>query len=218
MEEVWKNINLSSLPENSSSSSTTTTTTTTATATATATATDQPFPSAILQDFLSIPLLSNTPSKSIDSSSFIPDISLSHHPKQPLPLPLSSFSLNSELPDFGFQFLETRAPVCSNPANQHSGSSSLNTSPVQLKKKAPKKSLESPEKRFVRLMKNRDSADRARARKEVYTKELEIRLAHLKKENALLRKQIKSSKKKEPAAHQCPKKDTSLYRTLTAPF
>ncbi|XP_030508849.1 bZIP transcription factor 27 isoform X2 [Cannabis sativa] len=168
-EEVWKDITLSALPETNSS--------------------DQPFPPTILQDFLPIPLLSNPTSSPSSSSSTIHDISLSHHPQHPS---LSSFSLNSDPPDFGFHFLETRALVNSKPPQQKRDSTS-NSSVQLIKKRATKKSVESPEKRFLRLMKNRDSADRARARKEAYTKELEIKLANLKKENALLHKQYISA-------------------------
>ncbi|KAM6543627.1 hypothetical protein CsatB_008074 [Cannabis sativa] len=139
-EEVWKDITLSALPETNSS--------------------DQPFPPTILQDFLPIPLLSNPTSSPSSSSSTIHDISLSHHPQHPS---LSSFSLNSDPPDFGFHFLETRALVNSKPPQQKRDSTS-NSSVQLIKKRATKKSAN--------------------------TKELEIKLANLKKENALLHKQI----------------------------
>ncbi|KAI4388482.1 hypothetical protein MLD38_000805 [Melastoma candidum] len=48
---------------------------------------------------------------------------------------------------------------------------------------------DSEDKRRRRLMKNRESADRSRARKQAYTNELENEVAHLRKENAWLRSQ-----------------------------
>ncbi|GMJ02735.1 hypothetical protein like AT4G35900 [Hibiscus trionum] len=74
---------------------------------------------------------------------------------------------------------------------------------------------ENPEdQRHKRKMKNRESATRSRARKQAYTNELELKVAHLLEENAKLRRQ---QEKFLAAPNQPPKRNT-LSRTLTAPF
>ncbi|PSS31231.1 Protein FD like [Actinidia chinensis var. chinensis] len=69
--------------------------------------------------------------------------------------------------------------------------------------------------RHKRLMKNRESAARSRARKQAYANGLEMEVARLLDENANLRRQLE--KFKSAAAVELPKKNT-LLRTLTAPF
>ncbi|KAK4796969.1 hypothetical protein SAY86_029295 [Trapa natans] len=66
-----------------------------------------------------------------------------------------------------------------------------------------------------RLMKNRESAARSRARKQAYTNELENEVNYLRQENDRLRRQYHQVKLAGPAL--LPKKHT-LRRTLTAPF
>ncbi|KAI4321653.1 hypothetical protein MLD38_035011 [Melastoma candidum] len=91
---------------------------------------------------------------------------------------------------------------------------------------------DSEDKRRKRRMKNRESADRSRARKQAYTNELENEVALLRKENAWLRSQ--QEKKMWPAVpssdhhrrnhrhhHEMPahpQKMKKLQRTSTAPF
>ncbi|KAM3709843.1 hypothetical protein ACB098_02G206500 [Castanea mollissima] len=65
------------------------------------------------------------------------------------------------------------------------------------------------------MIKNRESAARSRARKQAYTNELELEVAHLMEENARLKKQ--QEQLRLAAAAQLPKKH-SLHRTSTAPF
>ncbi|XP_057541580.1 protein FD-like isoform X1 [Amaranthus tricolor] len=48
---------------------------------------------------------------------------------------------------------------------------------------------DSVDRRHKRMIKNRESAARSRARKQAYVTELELEVAHLTKENAMLRKQ-----------------------------
>ncbi|XP_073047178.1 protein FD-like [Primulina eburnea] len=74
------------------------------------------------------------------------------------------------------------------------------------------------DRKMIRLMKNRESAARSRARKQAYTYELELEVAHLLKENARLRQQ--QEKVCVAAGDRRPKNHRlcSLYRTLTAPF
>lgn len=71
------------------------------------------------------------------------------------------------------------------------------------------------DRRHERMIKNRESAARSRARKQAYTTELELKVALLGEENAKLRKQQERFLAAAPA--QPPKKHT-LYRTSTAPF
>ncbi|KZV33167.1 protein FD-like [Dorcoceras hygrometricum] len=68
----------------------------------------------------------------------------------------------------------------------------------------------------IRLMKNRESAARSRARKQAYTYELELQVAHLSEENARLRRQ-QQDKQCDAGGDERPKKN-KLHRTLTAPF
>ncbi|CAN1127372.1 Protein FD [Linum perenne] len=89
-----------------------------------------------------------------------------------------------------------------------------------------KKSL-SGEQWHKRRIKNRESADRSRARKQelplsifsfsflAYTQELELKVDRLKKENAKLRRLLHLEF--EVVGAELPKKNT-LCRTLTAPF
>lgn len=70
------------------------------------------------------------------------------------------------------------------------------------------------DRRHKRMMKNRESAARSRARKQAYTTELEQEVAHLEQENAKLRRQLEQLL----AASGQQTKKPSLYRTSTAPF
>ncbi|XP_047313392.1 bZIP transcription factor 27-like [Impatiens glandulifera] len=69
------------------------------------------------------------------------------------------------------------------------------------------------DRRHKRMIKNRESAARSRARKQAYTNELEQEIANLTKENAMLKLQLCI----ELAGAEAPKKNT-LQRTSTAPF
>ncbi|XP_029127583.1 bZIP transcription factor 27 [Cajanus cajan] len=71
------------------------------------------------------------------------------------------------------------------------------------------------DRRNNRMIKNRESAARSRARKQAYTNELELEIAQLKEENARLRRQHQQLS--EVAASEQKKKGT-LYRASTAPF
>lgn len=68
-------------------------------------------------------------------------------------------------------------------------------------------------RRFQRLIKNRESAARSRARKQAYTNELELEVSHLKEENAKLKKQYEELR----LAMNLPKRNT-LKRSCTSSF
>ncbi|KAH1158116.1 hypothetical protein AAZX31_11G078100 [Glycine max] len=72
------------------------------------------------------------------------------------------------------------------------------------------------DRRNKRMIKNRESAARSRARKQAYTNELELEVEHLKEENARLKRQ--QQQLCEAASSEQKKKGTTLYRASTAPF
>ncbi|MBA0555911.1 hypothetical protein Golob_026059, partial [Gossypium lobatum] len=79
------------------------------------------------------------------------------------------------------------------------------------------------ERRQRRMIKNRESAARSRARKQAYTTELEAKLAKLKEENEELRKkhaelmEMQKNQVMEMNMQQGPKKQC-LRRTRTGPW
>ncbi|KAG5242468.1 ABSCISIC ACID-INSENSITIVE protein [Salix suchowensis] len=72
------------------------------------------------------------------------------------------------------------------------------------------------ERKQKRMIKNRESAARSRARRQAYTHELEIKVSHLEEENERLRKQ-KKAEKVLPSAPP-PETMSQLRRTGSAPF
>ncbi|KAF8030378.1 hypothetical protein BT93_E2730 [Corymbia citriodora subsp. variegata] len=89
--------------------------------------------------------------------------------------------------------------------------------PPPLKRKSSTENgHETGDRRFQRLMKNRESAERSRARKQAYVMELENEVERLHEENDRLRKEQKQFLAAAAAA-QLPKK-RSLRRTFTSPF
>ncbi|XWS25938.1 hypothetical protein CRYUN_Cryun27aG0110200 [Craigia yunnanensis] len=216
MEEVWKDINLASLNDHPAGTIISTTTN------------NPTFRSMILQDFLARPLNKEPPIRSSGVSS---DTSLSEETTlfsslAPTPGAILSLNYGSD-----FQYIESGDPVKPNPevnaridvATPSFGSSHNSTfhvfgssavSPSFCKNRAQENNENSNDRRHKRMMKNRESAARSRARKQAYTNELELEVAHLLEENAKLRRQ---QEKFLAAAAQLPKKNT-LSRTLTAPF
>uniref|UniRef100_A0A0C9S8B3 TSA: Wollemia nobilis Ref_Wollemi_Transcript_11777_3031 transcribed RNA sequence n=2 Tax=Wollemia nobilis TaxID=56998 RepID=A0A0C9S8B3_9CONI len=94
-----------------------------------------------------------------------------------------------------------------------------------------KRGIEGPvekvvERRQRRMIKNRESAARSRARKQAYTVELEAEVTQLKEENMKLRKQqeeMQERRKKQifemvPLSQQLGNKTRVLRRTLTGPW
>ncbi|XP_010516285.1 PREDICTED: ABSCISIC ACID-INSENSITIVE 5-like protein 2 isoform X2 [Camelina sativa] len=72
------------------------------------------------------------------------------------------------------------------------------------------------ERRQKRMIKNRESAARSRARKQAYTHELEIKVSRLEEENERLRKQKEVERILPSAPPPDPKRQ--LRRTSSAPF
>ncbi|CAL0333612.1 unnamed protein product [Lupinus luteus] len=85
------------------------------------------------------------------------------------------------------------------------------------KRNTPEEIVEkSVERRQKRMIKNRESAARSRARKQAYTNELENKVSRLEEENERLRKQ-KELEKMLPCAPP-PEPKYQLRRTASAPF
>ncbi|KAF2592471.1 hypothetical protein F2Q70_00043986 [Brassica cretica] len=72
------------------------------------------------------------------------------------------------------------------------------------------------ERKQKRMIKNRESAARSRARKQAYTHELEIKVSRLEEENERLRRQKEVEKILPSAPPPDPKRQ--LRRTSSAPF
>lgn len=72
------------------------------------------------------------------------------------------------------------------------------------------------ERKQKRMIKNRESAARSRARRQAYTHELEIKVSHLEEENERLRKQEKAEKVLPCPPPPEPK--SQLRRTSSAPL
>ncbi|XP_058090805.1 protein FD-like isoform X2 [Magnolia sinica] len=198
MEEVWKDISLTSLHvrptrEDGPKSSST-------------------FKGMILQDFLARPFKEPSTNAVINSPGI--DIGLfgSSSPAAPPPGPPTVLSLNSS-PEFpyldtlGFHNppRDSNHPIRSQshqcypnaaasfvtdtpkaPFDAFGSSSGI---PSFCKKRLPESEDNSGDRRHKRMIKNRESAARSRARKQAYTNELELEVAHLMEENAKLRKQ-----------------------------
>uniref|UniRef100_A0A2P2JS57 ABSCISIC ACID-INSENSITIVE 5-like protein 2 n=1 Tax=Rhizophora mucronata TaxID=61149 RepID=A0A2P2JS57_RHIMU len=109
-------------------------------------------------------------------------------------------------------FLESQVPLPSTLV----GSSSDTQAPAR-KRGMPEDVIEkSVERRHKRMIKNRESAARSRARKQAYTNELENKVSRLEEENESLRKR-KELEKMLPSVLP-PEPKYQLRRTSSAPF
>ncbi|MBA0792474.1 hypothetical protein Gohar_016971 [Gossypium harknessii] len=161
----------------------------------TPTANPPSFPSVILQDFLAIPINKEMPptARSGCSTSLTEETTL--FGSLP-PTPATLFTLNAR----SIASVAVKAPAPSFPSS--------------CRKKGQENEENSDDPRHKRKIKNRESAARSRARKQAYTNELELEVAHLLEENVKLRRQ---QDKLLASPRQIPKRST-LCRTLTAPF
>ncbi|KAJ4966973.1 hypothetical protein NE237_018822 [Protea cynaroides] len=247
MEEVWKDINLTSLSDHPSSRdgmllSENNIRTVTDTAAAA-----RSFGGMIFQDFLGRPFSKDPPLKIVSAD---PNRARERSPltsPPSLPPPTTALSLNS-VPQF--RFLESIEPLrpppqLNSPVNAPSPffMSTPTSSPMDafgsspsffpcFKKRVSDSDDGSGDRRHKRMIKNRESAARSRARKQeslalfsfvlqfcsffvfqecsycfifwAYTNELEIELDHLRKENAMLRQELENQRKHEQGQGQSP--------------
>ncbi|KAJ8545720.1 hypothetical protein K7X08_018303 [Anisodus acutangulus] len=203
MEEVWKDINLSSLQDHHSTNY----------------SRDQAtnFGGMILQDFLASPFANSSPSPAAAASPSIPAN------------PTTLLNLNS-VPDL--HIFDNRNSILYPPVTSISqlpfeALASVNAS-ERKRVVTEAENNSAGDRRNKRMIKNRESAARSRARKQeslLYSdffynlqacmNELELEVAHLLEENARLKKQLQQLRL--AAADQVPK-ENSLYRTSTAQF
>ncbi|XP_038994891.1 protein FD-like [Hibiscus syriacus] len=201
MEEVWNEINLASLHDHSSREAFSVSSN----------------PHIVLQDFLARPLTNEVPPTNREANTMLYG--------SPRPPPATVLSLNSGP---GFDFLDSVDPIRSSSRVQSGPISTVHAFNCPFEALAPSSSLASfgrkrvqeddngnGDRRHKRMIKNRESAARSRARKQAYTTELELEVAHLMEENAKLRKQ--QEQLRVAAAAQFSRKHT-LQRTSTAPF
>ncbi|XP_068640893.1 protein FD [Aristolochia californica] len=190
MEEVWRDINLRSFQDHPPSREE-----------AGSKSSDR---RTILQDFLARPFGVQKHSKAALVASNPPSA--------------TAFSLNSG-PEF--QYLDSAGLSHSNPFKNLYGGNTTSDSPFDvIESSLSKRRMTEPEDKCVdrkhkRMVKNRESAARSRARKQAYTNELEQEVANLMEENAKLRKQ---HQQQQMAASSHLSWRHGLCRTLTAPF
>nr|BAC65866.1 bZIP transcription factor [Arabidopsis thaliana]BAC65871.1 bZIP transcription factor [Arabidopsis thaliana] len=183
-------------------------------------------PNSIFQDFLN-GSLNQEPAPTSQTTGSAPNgdsTTVTVLCSSPFPPPATVLSLNSGA---GFDFLDNQDPLVTSNSNLHthhhlSNAHAFNTSFEALvpsssfgKKRGQDSNEGSGNRRHKRMIKNRESAARSRARKQAYTNELELEVAHLQAENARLKRQ--QDQLKMAAAIQQPKKNT-LQRSSTAPF
>ncbi|KAL1215586.1 Protein FD [Cardamine amara subsp. amara] len=202
-------------------------------------------PNSIFQDFLNGPSNQEpTPtSLTMASTSNGDSTTATTLVSSPFPPPATVLSLNSGA---GFEFLDNQDPLITSNSNLHShghlsNMSSFNTPFEALvtstcfgKKRGQESNEGSGNRRHKRMIKNRESAARSRARKQecaspsllllflgfdshlqAYTNELELEVAHLQAENARLKRQ--QEQLRLAVSNQQPQKNT-LQRSSTAPF
>ncbi|XP_076959316.1 bZIP transcription factor 27-like [Bidens hawaiensis] len=183
MEEVWKDINLSTTNHHPATGV-------------------NGYRGFILQDFLGKPLItSNDTPTSVNVSS------------PPSPPPPMLLTLNSGPGDH----ITRNVGSTSVPFDQVLGSANSSYAGLGIggMRVFPAVDRTGGDRRHKRMIKNRESAARSRARKQAYTNELENEVERLKVENAKLKRQQKQLQLATTA--QMTKKG-GLQRTSTAPF
>ncbi|URD87830.1 bZIP transcription factor [Musa troglodytarum] len=175
------------------------------------------FRDMMLQDFLAGPL-SRPPTI---SPSAVEELPLPQPPPPTPPaLPQTALSLNS-----GMELQHLRPdPKTHSDSTSSSHNASSPPSPTGLftfrsrKQRLRENPTVGVDRRLQRLIKNRESAARSRARKQTchaYTNELELEVSHLKEENAKLKKQYVELRL--AMNNQLPKRNT-LKRSCSASF
>ncbi|KAG6474972.1 bZIP transcription factor 27-like [Zingiber officinale] len=169
----------------------------------------------ILQDFLSGPLI-RPPSAATafdcpPSAAVHPTaLSLEIHLIPPDSIHSGSAASPSPSPSFVFPAFSDTNPPPSSPIGLFSFCSK-------------KKPLSDPPsnsgvvRRHNRMMKNRESASRSRARKQAYVNELEVEISQLQEENSRLKKELKKLHKVMASKQLFPSKN-KLQRSSTASF
>ncbi|XP_009418350.2 bZIP transcription factor 27-like [Musa acuminata AAA Group] len=189
MEEVWKDISLSTLHQDVPS--------TPVLAFHPAT-TISSFRAVMLQDFIADAFKA-------ENRAYSPS---THSP----PASLSPTSDNSRQ-FFGY---DLNASASASGSNAAQSESTKKRSP----EKRPNRSVDRQsgvEQRKKRMIKNRESAARSRARKQAYRNELELEAARLLNENEMLKRESEQLRMTVAAQNPTASKPT-LQRTLTAPF
>ncbi|PWA57672.1 bZIP transcription factor FD [Artemisia annua] len=195
MEEVWKDINLPTSNDHAAGT--------------------KGYRGFILQDFLAKPF-SSTHDTNTHTTVSSPPPPPPPPPQQPQPQML--LNLNSG-PD-QLSFLGHEDPirnVCplEGPFDQVLASSNSLGHSMGGLRMLPATDRTGGDRRHKRMIKNRESAARSRARKQAYTNELENEVERLKEENAMLKRQ--QQQLQVATAAQMTKKG-GLQRTSTAPF
>lgn len=160
----------------------------------------------ILQDLLARPFANNPSTAAAAAAAY-------GSPVPPLPPPpVTMLTLNSG-PEF--HFFSTLNPI--RQTQQKNISNEGLASPAPGRKRHPESNNNnSGDQKSKRMIKNRESAARSRARKQAYTNELEMEVANLMEENARLKRQ--QQQLCLASAGALLPKMKSLNRTSTAPF
>ncbi|KAI3473843.1 hypothetical protein Pfo_028007 [Paulownia fortunei] len=156
-------------------------------------------------------------------SSHPPPTAVSSSPPPPPPPPPTMLTLSSAADHFSSLLLQPHHQPISHVSSLNVALDAVvpddNTGGG--KKRFPDFDRSSGDRRHKRMIKNRESAARSRARKQesispdAYTNELELEVAHLLEENARLKEQQEQLYRAAAAQHQ---KKKPLHRTSTAPF
>ncbi|KAG9442781.1 hypothetical protein H6P81_018635 [Aristolochia fimbriata] len=213
MEDVWKDINLASFQDPPRGQDA---------------GPRSSYRRTILQEFLARPFGGQPHSKAAPHVDPSPDmVGIDAFASDPAPATALSLTSGPE-----FQYLESPGLNNSHPfrnlcgGNIHSPNfvnASAGGSPFDVMESSLSKSrITEPadkcmDRRHKRMIKNRESAARSRARKQAYTNELELEVASLLEENAKLRKLQQQQQISVAAAAHLPQR-RGLCRTLTAPF
>ncbi|XP_015065310.1 protein FD-like [Solanum pennellii] len=157
----------------------------------------------VLQDLLARPF-ANDPSTAAVTTAYGSPVP---------PPPVTMLTLNS-VPEF--HFFSNLNPIRQT-QQKHISNGALASPDPGRKRHSESDSNNSRDLKNKRMIKNRESAARSRARKQAYTNELEMEIANLMEENARLKRQQQQLCLASSAGAQLPKKK-SLNRTSTAPF